>query len=113
MFNQIPYDSDASAKTAVMNGECDFTVCKVQSGIEDWKAGDLIFLCMLAEKPVATMPDVPLITAEYPDFAKFPRGAKIPLLPSRTAARLTKEKASCQKQTKLMKSIRTSIRNLT
>ena len=32
-FNQIPYDSDASAKTAVMSGECDFTVCKVQSGI--------------------------------------------------------------------------------
>lgn len=70
-FNQIPYDSDASAKTAVMNGECDFTVCKVQSGIEDWKAGDLIFLCMLAEKPVPTMPDVPLVTAEYPDFGKY------------------------------------------
>ncbi|MBQ7267507.1 MAG: tripartite tricarboxylate transporter substrate binding protein, partial [Synergistaceae bacterium] len=71
MFNQIPYDSDASAKTAVMNGECDFTVCKVQSGIEDWKAGDLKFLCMLATKPVPTMPDVPLVTAEYPDFAKY------------------------------------------
>ena len=70
-FNQIPYDSDASAKTAVMNGECDFTVCKVQSGIEDWKAGDLKFLCMLAEKPVPVMPDIPLVTAEYPDFAKY------------------------------------------
>ena len=70
-FNQIPYDSDASAKTAVMNGECDFTVCKVQSGIEDWKAGDLKVLCMLAEKPVPVMPDIPLVTAEYPDFAKY------------------------------------------
>ena len=70
-FNQIPYDSDASAKTAVMNGECDFTVCKVQSGIEDWKAGDLKFLCMLAENPVPVMPDIPLVTAEYPDFAKY------------------------------------------
>lgn len=70
-FNQIPYDSDASAKTAVMNGECDFTVCKVQSGIEDWKAGDLKFLCMLSEKPVPVMPDIPLVTAEYPDFAKY------------------------------------------
>lgn len=70
-FNQIPYDSDASAKTAVMNGECDFTVCKVQSGIEDYRAGDIRFLCLLAEAPVALMPEVPLITAEYPGFAKY------------------------------------------
>ena len=71
MFLQIPYDSDASAKTAVMNGECDFTVCKIQSGIEDWKAGDLKFLCLLSTKKVDVMPDVPLVTAEYPDFAKY------------------------------------------
>lgn len=70
-FNQIPYDSDASAKTAVMSGECDFTVCKVQSGIEDYKAGDLKFLCLLSEEPVSVMPDVPLVTAEYPDFSKY------------------------------------------
>lgn len=70
-FNQIPYDSDASAKTAVMSGECDFTVCKVQSGIEDYKAGEIKFLCMLATEAVSTMPEVPLVTAEYPDFAKY------------------------------------------
>lgn len=70
-FNQIPYDSDASAKTAVMSGECDFTVCKVQSGIEDYLAGDIQFLCLLAEESVELMPDVPLITEEYPDFAKY------------------------------------------
>lgn len=70
-FNQIPYDSDASAKTAVINGECDFTVCKVQSGIEDYKAGELKFLCMLSTKTVEAMPEVPLITAEYPDFSKY------------------------------------------
>lgn len=71
MFNQIPYDSDASAKTAVMNGECDFTVCKIQSGIEDFKAGDLKFLCLFATKKVDLMPDVPLVTVEYPDFSKY------------------------------------------
>lgn len=70
-FNQIPYDSDASAKTAVMSGECDFTVCKVQSGIEDYKAGDIKYLCMLSTEPVAAMPEVPLVTAEYPEFAKY------------------------------------------
>lgn len=70
-FNQIPYDSDASAKTAVMSGECDFTVCKVQSGIEDYKSGNIKFLCMLATDTVSVLPDVPLITAEYPDFSKY------------------------------------------
>ncbi len=70
-FNQIPYDSDASAKTAVMSGECDFTVCKVQSGVEDYKAGDIKFLCMLSKESVPVMPEVPLITAEYPDFEKY------------------------------------------
>lgn len=70
-FNQIPYDSDATAKTAVISGECDFTVCKVQSGIEDYKAGDVKFLCMLAEEPVGVMPEVPSVLAEYPDFEKY------------------------------------------
>lgn len=70
-FSQIPYDSDATAKTAVLNGECDFTICKVQSGIEDYKAGELKYLCMLATEPVAQLEEIPLITAEYPDFAKY------------------------------------------
>jgi len=70
-FNQVPYDSDATAKTAVIGGECDFTVCKVQSGIEDHKAGSLKYLCMFAEEEVDVLADVPLITAEYPDFAQY------------------------------------------
>ncbi len=71
MFNEIPYDSDASAKTAVINGECDFTVCKIQSGIEDYKAGDVKFLCLFSVEKVDLMPEVPLVTGEYPDFAKY------------------------------------------
>jgi len=70
-FNQVPYDSDATAKTAVIGGECDFTVCKVQSGIEDHTAGTLKFLCMFADEEVEVLADVPLITAEYPDFAQY------------------------------------------
>lgn len=70
-FNQIPYDSDATAKAAVLSGECDFTICKVQSGIEDYKAGDLKYLCMLATAPVSQLEDIPLITEEYPDFAAY------------------------------------------
>lgn len=70
-FNQIPYDSDASARTAVMSGECVFTVCKVQSGIEAWKAGDIKYLTMVAKESVPVMAEIPLITAEYPDFEQF------------------------------------------
>lgn len=70
-FNQIPYDSDASARTAVLNGECDFTVAKVQSALEAYKAGDLKYLTMVSSEKVSSLAEIPLITEEYPDFAKF------------------------------------------
>ena len=70
-FKQVQYDSDASAKTAVLGGECDFTICKIQSGIEEYKSGDLKWLCLLATEAVDEMSDVPLVTAEYPDFEKY------------------------------------------
>ncbi len=70
-FNQIPYDSDASARTAVLNGECAFTFCKVQTGIEQWRAGDLRYLAMLSDSPVPQMESVPLIPEEYPKFARY------------------------------------------
>lgn len=70
-FAQIPYDSDASARTAVINGECDFTVCKVQSGIESHKAGAIVFLTMFAKQPVAAMPEIPIVTKEYSNFDQY------------------------------------------
>lgn len=70
-FNQVPYDSDASARTAVIGGECDFTVAKVQSAVEAHKSGDVKFISMLSNDKVPGLEDVPLITAEYPDFKAF------------------------------------------
>lgn len=67
-FTQKEYGSDASAKEAVLNGECDFTVSKVQMGYQEYKSGDYKWLCMLSAEPVELMSDVPLITAEYPEF---------------------------------------------
>ena len=76
MFNMIPYDSDAAAKNAVVNGECDFTACLLQQGLEEAKAGDLTFLCVLAKEPARALPETPLVVAEYPGFAKYlPWGA--------------------------------------
>jgi len=70
-FNMIPYESDAAALLAVRSGEVDFTVAKVQSAIEDYRAGVVNFLTMLALETVPTLPHVPLVTEEFPDFARF------------------------------------------
>lgn len=70
-FNQIPFDSDASALTAVLGGHADFTICKVQSGIESFKAGKINFLTLLSKEKVEVLPDVTLIGAEYPDFENY------------------------------------------
>ncbi|MEG0903994.1 MAG: tripartite tricarboxylate transporter substrate binding protein [Lachnospiraceae bacterium] len=71
VFKQVPYDSDATAKAAVLSKECDFTVCKVQTGLEDYKAGTLNYLSMLSTEPVKQLEGVPLITKEYPGFEDY------------------------------------------
>lgn len=70
-FTQVPYDSDASAKAAVLSGECDFTISKVQMGYQEYKSGEYQWLCMLSKEPVEIMSGVPLITAEYPAFEDY------------------------------------------
>lgn len=70
-FNLIPYDSDASCRTAVLSGECAFTACKIQSGLESWKSGDLNYLCMLSAEEAPLMPGVIPITETYPGFSEL------------------------------------------
>ncbi len=70
-FNQIPYDSDASARTAVISGETDFTVAKIQSGLEAHKAGDIKYISMFSKGKVLGLEDIPSITEEYPEFNEF------------------------------------------
>lgn len=70
-FAEMAYNSDADAKKSVVDGKCDFTICKVQIGIDDHKAGNLKFISMLSTEPVEQLEDVPLITEEYPDFENY------------------------------------------
>jgi len=70
-FTQVPYDSDATARTAVISGECDFTVAKVQSALEAHNAGDLVYISMLSEEKVEVLSDIPLITEAYPEFSEY------------------------------------------
>lgn len=70
-FSEIPYDSDATARAAVLNGECEVTVSKLQSGIDAVREGKLRFLCMFADACVDALPDVPPITDYDPAFAEY------------------------------------------
>ncbi len=70
-FSEIPYDSDATARNAVLNGECDVTVSKLQAGIEACREGKLRYLCMFSDAPVEAFPDVPPITDYDPAFSEF------------------------------------------
>lgn len=70
-FNQIPYDSDALARTAVIKGECDFTVSKIQSGLEAHISGDWQYISLLSKTHVNVLEDVPLIVETYPDFEAY------------------------------------------
>ena len=70
-FAEIPYDSDATARAAVLNGECAVTVSKLQSGISAVRENKLRYLCMLTDKPVDALPDVPPVTDYDPAFAAF------------------------------------------
>lgn len=70
-FAEIPYDSDATARTAVLNGECEVTVSKLQSGIDAVRENKLRYLCMFTDKPVEALPDVPPITDYSEAFAAY------------------------------------------
>ena len=70
-FNQIPFDSDAAALTAVLGGHADFTVAKVQSAIQSYKAGEIEFLTLMSLDEVDVLPGVPTVVEEYPDFANY------------------------------------------
>ena len=70
-FTQIPFDSDAAALTAVLGGHADFTVAKVQSGIESYKAGKIEFLTLMSLDKVNILPEVSLVTEDFPEFKDY------------------------------------------
>ncbi len=70
-FSEIPYDSDATARTAVLNGECDVTVMKLQAGLDAVREGKIRYLTLLTDTPVDALPDVLPITAYDPAFAAY------------------------------------------
>ncbi len=70
-FKQVPFDSDASALSAVLGGHVDFTVAKVQSAIQSYQAGDIKFLTLMSLEELDVLQGVPIVTEEYPDFEQY------------------------------------------
>lgn len=70
-FAEIPYDSDATARNAVLNGECEVTVSKLQSAADACREGKLRWLCMFSDKTVDAAADVPPITDYDPAFSEY------------------------------------------
>ena len=72
-FNAIsvPFDGEGPAVTAVMGGHADFAPVGVGAATESIKAGRVRALAVVNTDPVDSLPGVPAITKEYPDFAKY------------------------------------------
>ena len=75
-FEQVAYPDNNAAKQAVLNGECDFSICLLQQCIDDYNNGNLKVLCIFSAAEASSLPGVPTVIEEYPGFLKyFPWGA--------------------------------------
>ncbi|MDR1709620.1 MAG: tripartite tricarboxylate transporter substrate binding protein [Candidatus Accumulibacter sp.] len=67
----VPFDGEGPAVTAVMGGHADFSPVGVGAAAEGIKAGRIRALTVVNIEPFDSLPGVPPIVKEYPDFAKF------------------------------------------
>ena len=75
-FQQVEYSDNNAAKNAVLNGECDFSICLLQQCIDDYQKGTLKILCVFSAVEATSLQGVPTVVDEYPGFLKyFPWGA--------------------------------------
>ena len=75
-FNQIPFDGDSAALTAIMGGHADVSVINYSVAMDYAAEGSVKIICVLANERLASAPDVETISEVYPEYAKyFPWGA--------------------------------------
>lgn len=67
----VPFDGEGPAVTAVMGGHADFTPVGLGAAAESIKAGRVRALAVVNGEPVPSLPGVPAITKEFPDFSKY------------------------------------------
>lgn len=71
VFTEVPYDGDAACLTAVLNGECDFSIGKLQATLETQQAGDIRYLAVVDTEDSAEVEGVPSILSSYPAMEEY------------------------------------------
>jgi tripartite-type tricarboxylate transporter receptor subunit TctC len=67
----VSFDGEGPSVTALLGGHVDFIPIGIGAVSEHVKAGRLRLLTVINGEPIATIPGVPPVTAEYPEFAKY------------------------------------------
>ncbi len=67
----VPFDGEGPGLTALQGGHVDFMPAGISAAAELIKGGQLRALTVVNEASVASFPDVPPITDEFPEMAKY------------------------------------------
>jgi tripartite-type tricarboxylate transporter receptor subunit TctC len=67
----IPFDGEGPGLTALQGGHVDFMPVGLGAAAEHIKAGRVKVLAVVNSDPVPSLPDVPPITRDFPEFARF------------------------------------------
>lgn len=91
-FNQIPFDGDSTAMTAVMGGHADVSVINYSIAADYAEEGSVRIICVLANERLDHAPDIELISEVYPEYEKyFPWGAFVGVYVNADCPDLAKE----------------------
>lgn len=70
-FNQIPFNGDADALTAVMGGHTDVSVINYSAAVDYAREGKIRILTVLNNERLASEPNVQTISEVYPEYSKY------------------------------------------
>lgn len=67
----VPFDGEGPGVTAMQGGHVDFMPAGVTAVREHIRAGRVKALAAVADKPIPGLEEIPLITADFPEFGKY------------------------------------------
>lgn len=70
-FNQIPYDGEGPASTALLGEEVEVSVINASVAQEYVKSGDFRVLSIIHDEKIDALPEAPPITDAYPELEQF------------------------------------------
>ncbi len=70
-FNNVSYDSDSDAMTALLGGHIDAFICYNPTAVSYLESGDVKVLMLFHNEALDSLPGVPYITEEYPEFDQY------------------------------------------